>query len=199
MKIENNVGEILVLNTKQDYPLFSQYCYLLESGLRKKALIILASFLQTTTQWKYIDRQMFCNMFFQSSITNNDLTVFLTTPLSEQLIKPTLLAMTVAEPQNYLAFKWLGEYFNELTYLKKANELNPNNPLIVELLVIKIEWELWLSTHHLPEGYLGNYEEDITNINLALLLVDSFENKNEFYNQFINYKQKIELYIKTQK
>jgi hypothetical protein len=120
MVTDTQIAKVLFVNTKDDYPLFSEYCILLDNGLRKEALVCLNKFLDLTTTWDYSLKSAFCSLIFKSSIVSNDVDALLNMSIKNKLIKPTLLDMTLIETSNYLPFKWYGEYFQDLSFLKKS-------------------------------------------------------------------------------
>jgi hypothetical protein len=197
MKTDSNTTRELLKLTSIKYPFFADYCNYLEKGLRKDALKCLDIFLDNTKDWDYITKATFCKTIFSvSSTTNNNLDFVFTTNLTEKLIKPTLLEMTTQEPDTYLAFKWYGQYFRNTTFIKKANELNPTDNSIKLILLNSLENDLWSSTHNLPEGYLGDIEEDEHTLELAFSLLDSLDSKmtGDFFNRFTSYKNAISEY-----
>jgi len=201
MTDSNKIKELLKL-TSISYPLFVDYCNYLDKGLRKDALKCLDSFLDNTKNWDYLSKAAFCNTVFSvSSTTNNDLDFVLTTNLTDKLIKPTLLEMTTREPNNYLAFKWYGQYFRDTKFIKKAHELNPTENSIKIILLNRLENEIWLSIHHLPDGYLGDIEEDENDLKLAFSLLNTLDTKitGNFFNRFTEYKNAIETYKQNDK
>jgi hypothetical protein len=189
-------NELLKL-TSTNYPMFADYCNYLDKGLRKDALKCLDSFLDNTRNWEYLTKSTFCKTIFSvSTITNNDLDFVLTTNLTDKLVKPTLLEIITQEPNNYLAFKWYGQYFQDTTFVKKAHELNPTDNSIKIILLNRLEKDIWTSTHHLPDGYLGNIEEDEQDLKLAFTLLESLDTKipSDFFDRFTDYKNAIEEY-----
>lgn len=197
MTTDRKITNELWALTNKNYPMFADYCNYLDKGLRKDALNCLDRFLDNANNWNYITKATFCETIFSVSLTTDNVLDFvLTTNLAEKLIMPTLLEMTTQEPNNYLAFKWYGQYFRDITFIKKANELNPSDNSIKLILLNRLENELWLSTHHLPDGYLGDIEEDEDNLKLAFLLLDSLDTKmtDDFLNRFTDYKNAINEY-----
>jgi len=202
MRTDSNIIKTLAKLTNSNYGLFSEYCDLLNKGLRKEALKHLNSFIELTNNWDYKGRTTFCNFLFSLSQTDNDLDIVLSRNLNEKLIKPTLIEMTLSEPNNYLPFKWYGEYFNNTLFLKKAYNLKPEDKSIRILLLNRLENDLSLSTHHLPDTYLGDYLEDISNINLAFSILSSIEDKSLVegnLKRFTTIKNEIEDYNRTNK
>jgi tetratricopeptide (TPR) repeat protein len=195
MITDSNVTEQLLKVTSINFPLFADYCKYLDKGLRKDALRCLDRFLDDAKNWDYLTRASFCKAIFSvSSNTSNDIEFALTTNLTEKLVKPTLIEMTTQEPDNYLAFKWYGQYFRDTAFMKKAYELNPSDNSTIIILLNRLENDLWLSTHHLPDWYLGDMENDEQDIRLAFSLIPGLNDNitNDFFNIFTDYKKAIE-------
>ena len=192
MRTNSTFTNELMTITSKEYPLFAKYCYYLNEGLRKEGLKSLYEFLKTTLYWNYLTKVAFCKILFCTpSKTNNDINQILTNQLNDKLIKPTLLEMTIQEPDNYLPFKWYGEYFQEMSYLKKAYKLAPFDNSLKLALLSELEHDIWLSTHHLPEQYTGNIDDDESNLNLAFSILESLnptlsKNYSERFNEYRN-------------
>jgi hypothetical protein len=183
--------------TSDSYKLFSDYCLLLEKGLRKDALKHLDSFIEMTNNWDINSKITFCNLIFNSIRLSKDLNVLLTTILREKLIKPTLKEMILTESQNYLPFLWYGQYCNDTKYLKKAFELNPDDTTTKISLLDNLAKDIWSSTHHLPEGYCdNNLAEDTIDINLAFSILETIDDKTakDYIKMFEDYRNSIENY-----
>lgn len=201
MKTDSNIVNELLKLTNTNYPLFADYCNLLDKGLRKDAPKRLDRFIDNTQHWDYSTKADFCKTIFSVSKTDNDIEFILTTNLSDKLIKPALLKMTSKEPENYTAFKWYGQYFRDTGFIKKALELNPSDKDIKLILLNRLENDIWLSTHHLPDAYLGDIEKDEQDIILAFSLLDSMDKKktDDFVNRFTEYKNAIDNYKQREK
>jgi hypothetical protein len=201
MTTDSNITKELLKLTSISYPLFADYCNFLDKGLRKDALKNLDKFIDNTKNWDYSTKAIFCKTIFSVSKTSNDIDFILTTNLTDILIKPTLLEMTTQEPNNYLAFKWYGQFFRDTTYIKKALELNPLENSIKLILLNRLESDIWSSTHHLPDGYLGNIEQDEQDIKLAFSMLDNLDSKitRDFFNRFTDYKNAIDKYKQNDK
>ena len=201
MKTDSKKTNELIKLTSKNYPMFADYCNYLDKGLRKDALKCLESFLDNTKDWDYLTKATFCKTIFSISTTNNDIAFVLTTNLTDKLIKPTLLEIITQEPDNYLAFKWYGQYFRDTAFIKKALDLNPSDSSIKLILLNNLENDIWTSTHHLPDGYLGDINQDEQDIELAFSLLDSFNKKTteEFFNRFTDYKNAIDNYKENDK
>lgn len=197
MTTDSNITNELLKLTSTKYPLFADYCKYLDNGLRKDALNCLDKFLDNAKNWDYTTKANFCKTIFSlSEKTTSDIEFIMTTNLTEKLVKPTLVEMTTQEPDNYLAFKWYGQYFRDTTFIKKAYELNKSDNSIKAILLNRLENDIWQSTHHLPDGYLGDIEEDEQDLELAFTLLDSLDTKvkDDFLNRFTDYKNAIDKY-----
>jgi hypothetical protein len=201
MTTDSNITKEILRLTSISYPLFADYCILLDKGLRKDALKSLDKFIENTQNWDYPTKAFFCKTIFSISKTNNDIDFILTTNLTDKLVKPTLLEIISQEPKNYLAFKWSGQYFRDTTSIKKAHELNPSDSDIKLILLNRLENDIWRSTHHLPDGYLGDFEDDEQDLQLAFKLLEGIDRKltGNFLNRFTEYKKAIDEYKHNEK
>jgi hypothetical protein len=196
MTIDSSITNELSKLTSTDYPLFADYCNLLDKGFRKDAIKCLDNFIDHTQNWDYTTKAAFCKTLFSVSKTSNDLDFILKHSLVEKLVKPTLLELTIQEPKNYIVFKWYGQYFGDTTFIKKAHELNPSDNSIKLILLNRLEYIIWTSVHHLPDGYLGKIEEDENDLNLAFSLLENLDTEmtRDLFNRFTEYKNAIEIY-----
>lgn len=201
MKVEPNIIHALLLGTTSSYPLFAEYCKNLDLGLRKNALKYLDEFLEDITSWDYDTKATFCKVIFNISTSPKAvLDMYLKTSLAENLIKPTLIEMSVREPNNFLPFKWYGQYFDDdPKFIKRAYDLNPTDNTIQIILLQRLEHSIWFSTHHLPDGYIGNIEDDEEDIKLAFSVLVNFDNKTrtDYLATFAEYQSEIDNYKVT--
>ncbi len=187
----------LITNLNAEYPLFSLYVENIEKGLRKKALEHLNQFLKAMEDWTFQMKEAFCRKLFNTSVSaENDLQFILTSNLVERIIKPTLLQMIAETAGDYLPNLWYGQYFQETNYVKKAYELNPFETRIKNILLTRLENNLWLSTHHLPGYYIGNIENDERDLELAFAIIISGEQDEYtcFLKAFNQFRKLIEQY-----
>ena len=199
MRTDSTILKELSQLTNPDYKLFAEYCHYLDKGLRKDALKNLDNFLNAAKYWDTLKKIEFCQAIFSLSKPDNDFDIILKESLRKNLIEETLLEMTKLNPNDFSAFKWYGQFFRSLEFLKKAFELNPTNLSTAQILVTSLEYDLWFSTHHLPEGYLGIVEDDLENIKLGLSICINYKAglKYDYTTNFNRYKTKIELYLKS--
>lgn len=182
MRTNSNIVEILHKQTLNEYPLFAEYCHYLNKGLRKKALEYLDQFIENTKDWNFTKRSDFCYRIFNLSQLDSDFESILTTNLSNSFLQKTLLELTKKDAENYLPFLWYGLYYRDTSFIVKAHQLNSNNDTLKSILLRAIEKALWSSTHHLPDGYLGDIETDESYIKLANEILNS--NKKLFDNKY---------------
>ena len=196
MITDTNITTKLIKLTEINYPLFANYCKLLDMGMRKDALKSLDKFMNDTQNWDYTTKSTFCKTIFSVSKSINDFNFILTHNLTDNLVKPTLIEMTIKEPNNFCSFKWYGQYFGHTKYIKKAHELNPSDNSIKLILLNMLDNDIWSSIHHLPEGYIGDIEEDEQDLKLAFSLLKTLDTKmkGDFLNRFTDYKNVIEEY-----
>lgn len=83
-------------------------------------------------------------------------------PLSERLVKPTLLAWCATETADARPFRWYGRYYRDRDYLLKALEIAPDDDVARETLLSWWLYAIYYAVHHLPDGYIGNPADDLT-------------------------------------
>ena len=146
---------------------FAQYCFDREKGLRKQALGHLNNFLKNTESWTEEEKIKFVT-FLLPFFETDSYTSF-PQPLSEKLIKPTLEEWCLKETTDSRPFRWYGKFYSGWEHLNRALEINPQDEQARQFLLKGGINDLWYSVHHLPEGYIGDYKED-------LILIDELQN-----------------------
>lgn len=154
------VGNAALIN--DDWKDYASYCFDREKGLRKEAFKHLDAFLKSTEIWTFdqkIDFIKFLFPFFEN-VHDADYGPF-PQPLSDKLVKPVLTAWCELEQSDSNPFRWYGKYFRSIEHLFKALELDPADDLARETIISWWINNLSYSTHHLPEGYIGDPFEDL--------------------------------------
>lgn len=141
---------------------YANYCLNREKGLRKEAFISLNIFLKNTETWTVEQKKDFVNFLFLvfETVKDADYGGF-PQPLSEKLIKPTLLEWCKIEQKNNNPFRWYGKYFRSEEHLFKALKLEPTDNLARTTLISWWSYNLYYSVHHLPDYYIGDPKQDI--------------------------------------
>ncbi len=123
-------------------------------------------------------------------------------PLSQQLIKPTLEKWCKFEKTDSSPFRWYGKYYRNEDYLFKALEINPSDDLARSKILDWWTYSIYYSIHHLPEGYIGNLQEDlllIEKIKEQISLLTDATSK-EYYTKELNEDLEIiQNYVKWKK
>lgn len=194
------VGNSALKNSKwKDY---ANYCFDREKGLRKNALKYLEIFLKSTENWTFEDKVDFIKFLFPffENVEDADYGGF-PQPLSEKLIKPTLMSWCNIEQIDNNPFRWFGRYYGSEEHLFKALELNPADDLARQVLIKRWAYNIYYSIHHLPEYYIGNPFDDIelgekvknqiqqlTNSELKEYWTNYLEEDLEFVRNYIEWK-----------
>jgi hypothetical protein len=162
---DQNVALVTVGNAalkNSDWTDYVNYCLDREKGLRKEAFKHLDNFLKSTVDWtieKKIEFVKFLFPFFET-VEDADYGPF-PQPLSEKLIKPTLLKWCEKEETDGNPFRWYGKYYRSEEHLFKALEINPADDLARQTILSWWTYNIYYSVHHLPEGYIGKPFDDI--------------------------------------
>lgn len=141
---------------------YANYCFNREKGLRKEAFKHLDNFLKLTENWRTEHKIEFVEFLFPffESVEDADYGPF-PQPLSDRLIKPTLLEWCKTEKVDGNPFRWYGKYFHSEEHLFKALEINSSDDLSRQTLIGIWTYNIYSSVHHLPEGYIGEPLEDL--------------------------------------
>ncbi len=135
---------------------YSQYCLLREKGLRKEAFQQLNTFLATAIKWSLDQKIAFVKFLFPffETMKYADLDTF-PHPLSEKMVKPTLVAWCDVEQTDSSPFRWYGKYYKSEPHLLRALDLNPADDRARQTLLNEWIDRLYFAVHHLPDFYIG--------------------------------------------
>jgi hypothetical protein len=162
---EQNQALLTVSHAAAQHPAwadYATYCLTREQGLRKEAFQQLTTFLAKAESWT-LDQQIefvsFLFPFFET-VEAADYGPF-PQPLSERLVKPTLLAWCAREPQDARPFRWYGRYYRDHAYLLRALALDPSDDEARETLLGWWLYSLYYAVHHMPDRYIGNPADEL--------------------------------------
>jgi hypothetical protein len=147
-----------LLGDHPDWYEYSQYCKLLEQGLRKQAQAHLTSFIDALSSQPFLERKRFVSWICNYCYNNAAAQLLIPYPLQKRLVEPTLIEWAGHDLTNSEPYRWLGTESD----LKKAISLNPDDEVAIIKLAEMILNGVAYSTHDLPYGYLGNPKEDLT-------------------------------------
>lgn len=141
---------------------YANYCFAREKGLRKEAFKHLYNFLQSTCNWTHdqkIEFVKFLFLFFET-VEEADYGPF-PQPLSEKLVRPILEGWCKEENKDERPFRWYGTYYRSEDHLFYALKLNPKDDISRQQLLTWWTSNIYYSIHHLPDGYIGDPNEDL--------------------------------------
>lgn len=141
---------------------YAHYCFDRETGLRKEAFEHLDKFLKTTETWTLEQKIDFVKFLFPlfENVQEADYGPF-PQPLSNILLKPTLITWCKKEKTDGNPFRWFGKYYRSEEHLFKALDINKADDLARQTILSWWTDNLNYSVHHLPEGYIGEPLDDI--------------------------------------
>jgi hypothetical protein len=151
------------VKNKLDWIDYMHYCLEREKGLRKEAFKYLNDFIDKAIKWRLEDKIEFLKHVFPLFETIEDASYGpFPQPLSEKLIKPSLIEWCSFETQLSDPFRWYGIYYDDTNeHLDKALVINPSDDKARIAYLQKITNNIYYSTHHLPDGYIGDPYEDV--------------------------------------
>jgi hypothetical protein len=162
---DQNIALLTVGNSalkNSEWTNYANYCFDREKGLRKEAFRHLDIFLKSTENWtieKKIEFVKFLFPFFET-VEDADYGPF-PQPLSDKLVKPTLIEWCQTEKVDGNPFRWYGTYYRSEEHLFKALEINRADDLARETIINWWSYNIYYSVHHLPESYIGEPFDDI--------------------------------------
>ncbi|MEM7172363.1 MAG: hypothetical protein AAF530_19505 [Pseudomonadota bacterium] len=135
--------------------LLASYCRLREEGRRKEAFQALEGFLDKVKTLSLERRYQIANEILEAKETLPQAHQFMSQPLWERLIKPTINQYLDKNPDCLSALRWHGIYSNSSKSLRKLLELDPSDHLARRTFIVR--WflqEVDFATHHINEGLL---------------------------------------------
>ncbi len=137
-----------------------------EKGLRKEAFAHLDRFLDTTESWTFEEKTEFiCFLILEEKSTAGSLRQEFPHPLQKRLLEPVLKEWCAKETKDSRPFHWFAKYCRGgYPFLYRALEIDPQDDAARATLLVWLTDELEFSVHHLPEYYIGEYEEDLKRI-----------------------------------
>lgn len=173
---------------------YARYCRERGRGLRKQSLRHLEAFVAEAEQWPFGARLSFvawlCVHLERPGWMRFDLTPY---PLTNRLLRPTLVEWANRDPRASLPHRWLGIICSYLGiraglmeppdsvehHLGRAIELDPTEQparlRLAELLIGGLEYD----AHHLPEAYIGEAENDVREAEEAARLIEGITDPRE--------------------
>jgi len=161
---------IPLLGDDPDLTDFVEYLRLRERGLRKDAFKHLGRFIAVARSWSLARRCEVVNRLMKLHDERPRVFDMIPTPLTRDLIDPTLDEWMVHEPTNPVPFRWRGGTDN----LRRAIALDPRETIARAKLIKRLLDEVAYATHELPSGYIGSAQDDIKTLDeVASLLTGS--------------------------
>lgn len=181
-----------LLESDEDMLYFVSYCRKRIEGLRKEAFSDLDKFIDMFAARDFERRKRFVSVILDSADSSNSSSGAMCHNLNERIIKPTLDEWAKAENSNFLPFYWKAKYFYDDDALEYALRTFPNEQ---KPLILSLERDLnalYYSTHHMPEGYIGNVGEDmalIEKIEKRIVRVEDEKTRENLNADFQFYKE----------
>ncbi len=176
-----------------DLDLYAKYCSLREKGLRKQAFQNLNNFISSALNWSLEKRFHFVDSLLNVLNENEDIYDLIPQPLDSRIVQPTLLGWVKVNPDDPSGYRWLGEEDN----WRKALLLDNTEQISRIRLIKRLIYCSYFSTHHLPEGYIGNTSEDLMGLNEAQGLLTGLLDQtlqSEFCNEINHYRDLVQSY-----
>lgn len=162
-KSQNNALLIVAERIALD-PLWSdygEYCLLREKGLRKQLFVKLEEFINSFKSFSFEQKKEFTEFIFELAENVEDADYG---PLPYQMsieLKKVLLTWIKKDSNDSRPFRWMARFFHKYDFIDKALEINPQDEKARILLISIYISHIWNSTHHLPDFYIGEPEEDL--------------------------------------
>lgn len=176
-----------------DLDSYAKYCIKREKGLRKQAFQDLNNFISSALGWPLEKRFQFVDLLLHVLNENNDIYDLIPQPLDSRIVQPTLLEWIKVNPDDPASYRWLGKEDN----WRKALMLDRSEQISRIRLIKHLIYCSYFSTHHLPEGYIGNPSEDLMGLNEAKGLLTELSDQvlqNKLLNEINHYRALVKSY-----
>jgi hypothetical protein len=180
--------------TQPEWADYALFCQEYEKGLRPQALKTLERFIFTIERSTFEERRCFVSWLLGRVDGREGRHMLVPQPLHIRVIEPTLLEWTLVEPKRSEPHRWLGGYDN----LKHAVELEPNDKIARKKLLAIILGKVGMSTHELPNGYLGSVQDDLAALREAEELLTGFsdhKDRDRFAADIAEERERIQKYL----
>ena len=181
---------------------FADYCRLREKGLRRESFAALRRFLDEARGWPWDKRTRFVDWVLTFQRGHPAAHELMSEPLMSGLVLPTLEEWCAREPGNPVAWRWRGSFSQDEpseAALLRAIELDPREQIARELLIDRRLWRLDYCVHELPQGFLGNAEEALTDLSEVERLVEGLDPSHgprpEYAKELLEYRELIQSYL----
>ena len=179
---DQNIALLTVGNTALKNPAwieYANYCFSREKGLRKIAFKHLEDFLSIANGWSFEQKMEFVKFLLPlfETVKEADYGAF-PQPLHEGLVKSTLEQWCEQETEDERPFRWYGTYYRSENHLLKALQLNPKDDTSRQRLLSWWTYNIYYSIHHLPEGYIGEPNDDLELAQKAYSQIDQLTDLN---------------------
>ena len=160
---------------KEPLSKFKEYCEYREKGLRKEAFAKLNEFIDGALDWKFNDKKEFSDWVLWVNNGSPEIIDLIPQPLKARFIEPVLKEWKEIEPNNSAPFRWSGG----LEDLRKAIQLNQDDQIarikLAEIILTATNY----SIHELPNGYLGDANDDLDLVLEALKVIENIKNNDK--------------------
>ena len=159
----NFEGLLAVAEALEAHPALAplaEYCRLREKGLRKDAFRSLESFLTSAQAWPQAKARRATIEILETQARVADAHQFMSQPVWDKLVLPTLTSWHAESPEEWVAMRWLGLVERQEELLRRALALEPGDFPVRKVLA---QWALdrvGYATHHLGESrFLGEVDD----------------------------------------
>lgn len=133
---------------------FAGYCEMRYRGLRRQAMDRLSAFIKRAATWVSPDQRRFANWICEVQSRNPGVHWLVADPLERWLV--SVLKEWAAEDPSALPRRWLGLLTLDTTFYEQALRADPADDFSRTKLFDALVGEVEFSTHHIPEGFIGD-------------------------------------------
>jgi hypothetical protein len=177
-----------------DWDEYAKYCELLEKGLRKDAFSYLSKFIESSSDWSFVEKKEFVSWLYHYAYPKRFLNQLLPHPLREKLLEPTLAEWVCREPKNSEPLRWIGG----VEQLREAIKLNPADEIACYRLADVVFGYVDYAIHELPYGYIGNPEDDLgllREVEATISGISDAEIRAEYQGEVVEMRKRIYAYL----
>ena len=181
--------------TRPEWADYALFCREYEKGLRPQALKTLEGFISKIERQSFEERRSFVSWLLERVDGRDGRHMLVPQPLHVRVIEPTLIEWTLLEPKRSEPHRWLGGY----DHLKQALELEPDDEIARRKLLAIILGKVGMSTHELPQGYLGSAQDDLAALREAeelLTGLSDHEDRDRFAADIAEERERIQKYLR---
>ena len=156
-----NIGQYYL--SKNGYDGFADYCLLMEQGLRKRAFVQLAQFIEQAKSLSVAEQRVLACDLAGLAFDNSGVVHQLSPQPLDKYLAGVFRTWCDEKPDVAFPYRWLGVIGGDPKYFEEAIGLDPEDQISLYCIARNALNDVDYQTHHLAESKLIGTEETVIN------------------------------------